>query len=133
MTYDHAGKLVLRLAVGGLMLPHGLHKLMHGVDGIAALLAVKGLPTWLAYGALLGEVAAPLLLLLGLYSRAAGLIVVLHMLVALWLAHMGHLHQFTSGGGWRLELQAFFLMGAAAIALMGADRFSLGGSGGRYN
>lgn len=36
---DDAGKLVLRLAVGVLILLHGIHKLLHGVDGIAGMLS----------------------------------------------------------------------------------------------
>lgn len=62
---NDAGKLLLRLAVGGLMLFHGLHKLFDGVGGIQSLLAAHGLPEFIAYGTLVGEVAAPLLIVLG--------------------------------------------------------------------
>lgn len=36
------GLLVLRLNVGGLMLFHGIHKAVHGVDGIAGMLTALG-------------------------------------------------------------------------------------------
>jgi putative oxidoreductase len=36
-------------------------------------------------------------------------------------------------GGWALELQGMFLFGALAVAFLGAGRFSVGGTGGRYN
>ncbi|MFZ8579874.1 DoxX family membrane protein, partial [Klebsiella quasipneumoniae] len=42
LSHEDAGKLLLRLAVGGLMLFHGLHKLLDGVDGISGMLAAKG-------------------------------------------------------------------------------------------
>jgi putative oxidoreductase len=38
------GKFLLRLAVGGLMLFHGLHKLFAGIDGISGMLIAKGFP-----------------------------------------------------------------------------------------
>lgn len=44
LSHEDAGKLLLRLAVGGLMLFHGLHKLLDGVDGISGMLVAKGLP-----------------------------------------------------------------------------------------
>ncbi len=44
LSHEDAGKLLLRLAVGGLMLFHGLHKLIDGVDGISGMLVAKGVP-----------------------------------------------------------------------------------------
>ena len=64
LSHDDAGKLLLRLAVGGLMLFHGIHKLIDGVDGISGMLAAQGLPGFIAYGVLVGEVVAPCLLIL---------------------------------------------------------------------
>ncbi len=54
-SHDDVGKLLLRLAVGGLMLFHGLHKLVAGVDGISGMLVAKGLPGFIAYGVLVGR------------------------------------------------------------------------------
>ncbi len=54
LSHDDAGKLLLRLAVGGLMLFHGLHKLLDGVGGISGMLVAKGLPGFIAYGVLVG-------------------------------------------------------------------------------
>src|SRR3546814_203789 len=76
---------------------------------------------------------SPLFLILGLYTRMGGLLIVANMLVAIALAHMGHLTQFTGSGGWRLELQGLYLFGGLAVAMLGAGRFSLGGRGGRWN
>jgi putative oxidoreductase len=65
LAKDDVGKLLLRLAVGGLMLFHGLHKLFEG-DGISGMLVAKGLPGFIAYGVLIGEVVAPCLIILGI-------------------------------------------------------------------
>jgi len=129
--YDDAAKLVLRLTIGILLLMHGLFKLSHGVGGIMSMVAAKGWPTFIAYGAYLGEVAGPVLLILGLFTRPAAVLIVIHMVAAIVLAHMHQLGTFTSVGGWSLELQALFLFGAFAVALQGAGRYSL--SSGRYN
>jgi len=131
--YDDAAKLVLRLTIGILLLAHGLSKLSNGVGGIVAMLAAKGWPGFIAYGAYLGEVVGPILLILGLFTRPAALLAVIHMIAAILLAHMHELGSFTSTGGWSLELQALFLLGALAVALQGAGRYSLGGTNGRYN
>ncbi|CAP42822.1 DoxX family protein [Bordetella petrii] len=130
---DDTGKLILRLSLGILVLMHGLAKLSGGVGGIAGMLSGHGLPGFLAYGAYVGEVVGPLLVILGLYSRLGALFIVINMIVAILLAHMGQLSSLTQQGGWALELQGMYLFGALAVAFMGAGRFSLGGSGGRWN
>ncbi len=130
---DDLGKLVLRLTVGILLLLHGIYKLSNGIGGIEGMLVAKGLPAFFAWGAYVGEVIAPILVILGIYARLGGLLVVANMLVAILLAHMGQLGMINNMGGWQLELQGLFLFGGLAIALMGAGRFSLGGTGGRWN
>lgn len=44
------GLLCLRITVGGLMLFHGIHKLLYGHHFITQLLQNHGLPTFLKYG-----------------------------------------------------------------------------------
>jgi putative oxidoreductase len=36
-------------------------------------------------------------------------------------------------GGWALELQGMYLGAAIVLALLGAGRFSVGGTAGRFN
>lgn len=131
--YDDSGKLILRLSIGILMLMHGLHKLMIGISGISALVNANGWSSWIAYGVFIGEIVAPMMIILGLLTRASALIVVFNMLMAIYLAHSHQLFQITKNGGWLLELQGLYLFGALAIALLGAGRFSLGGANGRMN
>lgn len=130
---EDAGKLLLRLTVGGLMLFHGLHKVFHGVGKIPAWLTERGLPGWFAHGVYLGEVAAPLLICAGLRSRAAALILAFNMLVAIWLVHGQDVFRRTGTGAWAIELQMFYLLGALAVALLGSGRYSLSGGRGRWD
>ena len=122
---DDAGKLVLRVAIGLLVLLHGIFKITHGVGFIGGMLDKAGLPGFLAYGVYIGEVVAPLMMLLGVGARAGAAIVVANMLVALGLVHMGDLFAITKQGGWALELQGLYLFGALAVALLGAGRYSV--------
>ena len=124
---DAAGKLVLRLTVGVLTLFHGINKLMHpgSVDFIAGKLAESGLPGLLAYGVYVGEILAPLMIILGIVSRLGGLILVINMLFAILLVHTGDILALTDHGGWRLELQAFYLFGALAIVFLGSGKYAV--------
>ena len=130
---DDTGKLVLRLALGIMILLHGIAKITGGVGGIANMLAGHGLPSVLAYGVYVGEIIAPVLLIVGIYTRPAAWITVINMLVAIWLVHLKDIGSITKNGGWALELQGMFLFAALACAFLGAGRFSVGGSNGRYN
>ena len=80
------GKLVVRLMVGVLMLFHGVHKVLTGIDPIKHMIAAQGLPDWLSYGVYLGEVVGPVLVVIGLLSRVGGLLIVVNMIVAIALA-----------------------------------------------
>jgi len=133
MRSDDLGKLVLRLALGILILLHGLAKINGGVGGISNMLVNHGLPGFLAYLALVGEIVAPLLIIVGIFTRIGGWIIAINMLFAIGLAHMNQITSFTQNGGWALELQGMFLFAAVVVGLMGAGRFSLGGTGGRWN
>lgn len=130
---DDTGKLILRLAVGVLILLHGIAKLSSGVGFVSNMLAAHGLPTALAYLVYIGEIVAPALLIIGFFTRPAAWVVVINMLVAIFLVHMKDLAVIGKTGGWALELQGMFLFGALAIAFLGAGRLSLGGTSGRFN
>ncbi|WP_220486507.1 DoxX family protein [Luteimonas sp. MC1782] len=120
-----AARLLLRIALGVLVLLHGVAKLRGGMSGIERLVEANGLPGVLAYGVLVGEVLAPLMLLLGFHARLGAALVAVNMLFAVVLAHMGQLGQLDGEGGWALELQGMFLATAVAIMLLGPGRYSL--------
>jgi putative oxidoreductase len=108
-------------------------KLIHGPGYIVSVVTAADLPSFLAYGVYVGEVIAPLLLLLGYWTRVGALIIVINMLVAIGLVHLSQFATLADTGGWALELQGMFLGTALAIMLLGAGRYSLGGSHGRWN
>ena len=124
---NDSGKLMLRLALGSLILLHGISKLRSGIDGIASMVTADGLPPVVAYGVYIGEVLAPLMVLAGWYSRLGAGLIAINMLFALGLVHRGDVLAFAESGGWALELQAMFLFTAVAIACLGPGRYSVNG------
>jgi putative oxidoreductase len=130
---DDAGKLVLRVVLAILILFHGVSKVIGGVGFITGMVAKAGLPPAFGYLVYIGEVVAPVLILIGLFTRAAALIVVVNMIVALLLVHTKQFFSLSETGGWALELQGMYLASAVALALLGAGRYSIGGIGGRWN
>ena len=119
------GKLVLRLSLGILVLLHGIAKLTGGIGGIVGIVEGAGLPGVLGYGALVGEVLGPLMLILGFHARIGAALVAINMLFAIGLAHMGELATLTEQGGWALELQGMFLFTAIALVCLGPGRWSV--------
>jgi putative oxidoreductase len=127
MQNDAAGKLVVRLTLGTLMLFHGVAKVLHPgtLDYISANLAATGLPGMLAYGVYVGEIIAPLMIVLGIHARIGGLLIVINMIFAVLLMHSGDLFSLTEHGGWRLELQGFYLFCGLAVMLFGSGRLAV--------
>ena len=125
--YDDAGKLVLRLTLGGLMLFHGVAKLGDGgsLNWIAGQLSDLGLPGFVAYGVYIGEIVAPLMIIAGVYCRIGAAILVVNMLFAVGLVHVAELFTRNEHGGYALELHAFYTFTAVAIALTGSGRFAV--------
>jgi putative oxidoreductase len=130
---DDAGKLVLRVVLAILILFHGVSKVIGGVGFITGMVAKAGLPAAFGYLVYIGEVVAPILILIGLFTRVAALIVVVNMIVALLLVHTKQFFSLSETGGWALELQGMYLASGVALALLGAGRYSIGGIGGRWN
>jgi len=119
------GKLVLRVVLGALILLHGISKLKNGLGPIEGMVVAHGLPGFIAYGALVGEVLAPLMLLFGFYARIGAVLIAINMLFAFAMVHMAQLGQLNEQGGWALELQGMFLFTAIAIALLGPGRYAI--------
>lgn len=124
---DHPdlGKLVLRLTFGILLLFHGEFKVIHGVGWIATLLKAHGLPGFVAYGAYIGEIVAPIMIIIGLMTRPAAFVIAVNLVVATLLVKTGAIWGRTNVGAWALEGEALYLFGALAIMFLGAGKYAL--------
>jgi putative oxidoreductase len=130
---ENMGKLILRLTVAGLLLFHGISKLIHGVSWMAGPLAAFHLPAFISYGVYVGEVVAPLLIIIGVYTRLAGLVVSFDLFMAILLVSHSRMFVVGPSGGWGLELDAFYLLTGICVFLLGAGKYSLGGTRGKWN
>ena len=121
------GLLLLRLALGAIMLFHGIFKVTHGVAWIQEMLIVHKLPGFLAYGVYVGEIVAPLLLILGLGARFAAAAMAIDMLVAIGMVLRPRVLTVNPmGGGWAIELEALILFSSLALACTGPGAITIG-------
>ncbi|WP_432695806.1 DoxX family protein [Marinobacterium sp. YM272] len=125
LDHPDAGKLILRVSFAAMMFLHGWHKIVHGVDGIAGMLTAQGLPGWIAYGVYLGEVAAPILLFLGILTRLSALFVLGTMVFAWFLTAVPKTFTLTAVGAWGIEHMMVYFFAALAIMLLGGGRYSI--------
>lgn len=126
------GLLVLRLALGGILVAHSLQKLFglfggSGIDGFASLLEGAGYPqaTTMAWVGAVTELAAGGLLVLGLLTPLAAA-AALGVLLNAWFVREASEPGFTffaAQGGTELEILLVVL--AVAVALAGPGRISL--------
>jgi putative oxidoreductase len=119
------GLLLIRLVVGFNMILHGINKIFNRVSGIENMLENVGIPAIFAYGVYLGEVVAPMLIIVGYKTRIAAAVLAINMIVALSLAHSDELFLLTKNGVWAIELQTLFLFVSIALIFTGGGRFAL--------
>ena len=124
MRGEDLGKFILRIAIGGLLLMHGIQKLRFGIDWMDAMLTAHNLPVQLKFGAYAGEVLGPVLVILGFLTRPGALLMAGNMGFAIFLAKMDDVAVLKQGA-WGIELEALFLLGSLAILFLGAGKISL--------
>ena len=122
---EDTGKLILRLMLGALILMHGFSKLTGDIGWIGGALVANGLPEFFKYGVYVGELVAPVLVILGFYTRIGAWLIAVNMLFAIGLAHWGELFVIEKSGGLAIEKQYMFLFSAIALALIGSGRYGV--------
>jgi len=122
---EDTGKLILRITMAGLILFHGISKIMHGVAFMGGALEQFHLPAFIAYGVYVGEVVAPLFIIVGLWTRISALVVVFNMVMAIVLEAHRNAFVIQRTGAWGLETEAFYLLTALVIFFIGAGRYSV--------
>jgi putative oxidoreductase len=114
------GALVMRISFGGLMLTHGIPKMLEFFNGN---LEIVGDP--LGIGALvtsilviIGEVISPLLIIIGYKVRWTAIPAIITMAVAAFMIHGADPLA-------KKEMALLYLAGFVTIALMGAGKYSV--------
>jgi len=117
---------LIRASTGAILIPHGVQKLfLGGAAGLAArILAPWGLPEPLAwaYGVGVLEFAGGVLLVLGLFTRPAALLLAIELAVAALGVHAHSGWAWNKGGA---QYAVFLALLCAAIFFRGGGRCSL--------
>jgi putative oxidoreductase len=124
-NWEDLGKLILRVTVAVLMVMHGVAKMQNGIGWMAGMLQAHHLPVFVGYGVYVAEVIAPVLLILGLFTRLAALVIAFDMVMAIVLAQSDKIFSRNQGGGWAIELEMFYLLAALAIFFLGSGRYAV--------
>lgn len=115
------GLLFLRVSFSGMMLAHGIPKLMKLLEGdfeFSDPFGLGSLPTLIL--AILGEVIFPLLVIIGYKTRLTTIPVIITMAGAAFLIH-------TNDPFGVKEKAILFLIGFISIAILGAGKYSVDG------
>lgn len=119
------GLLILRVNIGLLILFHGIANMNSNYSFIKSLLSGLGIPEFISYAVFIGEIIAPILIIVGFRARLASLILAFNMLIAILIAHTSDLFSINQYGGWTIELQALYLFGSTAVIFLGAGKYAL--------
>ncbi len=119
------GLLLQRLSIGLLILLHGIANLSSNYSFIKSLLKDIGIPEFTAYFVFIGEIIAPMLIIIGWKARLASLVLVFNMFIAIIMVHSADIFALNQFGGWGIELQGLYLFGAIVIFLLGAGKYAI--------
>ena len=118
------GLLFIRLGLGVCLLMHGIFKLTHGIDGVKSMLVARGIPDLVAYGAYVGEVLAPAMIIIGVFCRIGALLVIANVLMIIYVLHTP-LSALTGVGRFELEIVYLYLSAAICLVICGGGEFVL--------
>ena len=116
------GILFARLGLGICLFMHGFAKILHGVGGVKSILTKAGLPEIVAYGSYVGEVVAPIMIILGIFSRIAALLVIGTSLTIMYAYHgLGNLLELTNVGGFKAEILYLYIALSLCVIFNGRE------------
>jgi putative oxidoreductase len=134
-SFQPIGLLAFRVALGLIFFAHGYPKLAYSGAGMQGFFVQHGLPGYFVFISGVLEVFGGILLFLGLFTRAAALLLAIEMVVAIWKVHSaaGYLavHEY--------EFPLALATGCLALSTVGAGLLSLdhllfeGGGKSRYS
>ncbi|MFV0482655.1 MAG: DoxX family protein [Bacteroidales bacterium] len=122
---NNIGLLLLRVSAGAMMLLHGIAKLIHGVGFIEGMLVSMGLPAFLAWGVYVGEVIAPLMLIVGYRTKIGGAVMAFNCLVAMLMVHSSNLFALGEHGGLANELLFLYFFASLALLFTGGGKYAV--------
>jgi putative oxidoreductase len=124
--------LLLRAVFGIIFMSHGYPLLAHRTSGTQALFAQHGLPGYFVYISGVLELFGGGLLLLGLFTRAAALLLVIEMVLVMWKISTPHSYLAVNEYAYPLVVAAgCFTLATTGAGLVSVDRLLFESGGGR--
>jgi len=122
--------LVLRLALGTIMMAHGSQKMLGwfdgpGPQGFVGWMSSMGVPAPFAWLAMLVELVGGVCVLLGVFARLAALGFAVNMLVAMFMVHWKNGFFLGGPGGPGIEYVFMLLAASLAIAIAGPGAYAV--------
>ena len=105
-------QLVMRLALGAIMIAHGYSKVFGGFHHHMQFVGSLGLPPWLAYFSAGTEFFGGIAIVIGLFTRFVGTSFFIEMCVVIWKIHFKN--GLTGPGGYEFPMA----LGTIALALI---------------
>lgn len=124
-TKQQTGLLLLRVSIAFTMLIYGISKLTFGIDYIKDLVSQYGLPTFISYGVFIGEIIAPILIIIGFRTKLAGLVFAVNCFVAILMDRLPDVLSLNEHGGWAIGLIFIYMMFGIALFFTGAGMYAL--------
>ena len=120
------GILCARLGLGICLFMHGFAKILNGIGGVKSILTKTGLPEIIAYGSYIGEVVAPIMIILGIFSRIGALLVIGTSLTIMYAYHgLGNLLELTNAGGFKAEILYLYIALLLCIIFNGSGKYAI--------
>jgi putative oxidoreductase len=119
-TLEPLALLALRLVLGLIYLTHGYPKLVHATEAMHSFFIAHGLPGYFLNVSGILECFGSVLLVVGLFTRPAALLLAIEMAVAIWKVHS--LHGILSVKDYEFPLS--LAAGCFILATIGAGIFS---------
>ena len=120
-------QLVMRLALGAIMIAHGYHKVFGGFHHHMDMVGSLGLPRWMAYLSTGTEFFGGIAIVLGLLTRFVSLAIVIEMGVAIWKVHFKN--GLMGQGGYEFPMAIATIAFALLCFGGGPWGFNFGGGG----
>ena len=120
------GILFARLGLGVCLFMHGFAKILHGIGGVKSILTKAGLPEVMAYGFYVGEVVAPIMIILGIFSRIGALLITGTSLTIMYAYHgLGNLLELTNAGGFKAEILYLYIALSPCVIFCGSGKYAI--------
>lgn len=124
-TKQNIGLLLLRVSIASTMLIYGITKLVYGIDFIKDVFIQHRLPSFLGYGIYIGEIIAPLLIIIGFRTKLAGVVFAFNCFAAILMVQLPNLLTLNEFGGWAIGPIFIYMIFGIALIFTGAGKYAI--------